>query len=108
MDFPILFDRLRDRILHYAAPGGSHSALALALAAQAARIETISESLTHVQRERLSTRTGQRHPLGGVIGHADYAGNFAHLWPWLRAAEWTGVGRQTVWGKGHIRCVRLD
>ena len=24
------------------------------------------------------------------------------LYPFLKAAEWTGVGRQTVWGKGEI------
>jgi hypothetical protein len=26
--------------------------------------------------------------------------------PWLRAARWTGVGRQTVWGKGEFHIVR--
>jgi hypothetical protein len=26
----------------------------------------------------------------------------------LRAGEWTGVGRQTVWGKGAIRIIMND
>ena len=27
----------------------------------------------------------------------------AEFLPWLRAARWVGVGRQTVWGKGDVR-----
>jgi hypothetical protein len=26
--------------------------------------------------------------------------------PWLWAARWVGVGRQTVWGKGDVRVIR--
>lgn len=51
---------------------------------------------------RYSTRTGQTHPLAGFVGEAIYEGDFTRLWPWLKASEWTGVGRQTVWGKGVI------
>ena len=31
-----------------------------------------------------------------------YRGDLAAFLPYLRAARWTGVGRQTVWGKGEI------
>ena len=63
--------------------------------------------MTHFARqstriERFSTRTGQAHPLGGFIGEAEYHGDLAEFMPWLEAARWTGVGRQTVWGKGAI------
>lgn len=108
-DFPILFNRVRDRVLflathyHHAADT-DHGPLARALAEQALQIQTLSHQIHTVQSERQSTRTGQRHSLGGFIGHADYAGDFTVLWPWLLAAQWTGVGRQTVWGKGQIRC----
>ena len=34
---------------------------------------------------------------------AEYAGHLAEFLPWLRAARWVGVGRQTVWGKGDVR-----
>jgi hypothetical protein len=59
--------------------------------------------LEHVERTRLSSRTGQTHGLGGFTGHAIYSGNLSEFWPWLDAAQWTGVGRQTVWGKGQIK-----
>lgn len=51
---------------------------------------------------RYSTRTHQTHPLSGFVGEAVYEGDFTLLWPWLKAAEWTGIGRQTVWGKGVV------
>jgi hypothetical protein len=54
------------------------------------------------EAERLSSRTGQRHPIGGFVGEAEYEGALAEFIPFLRAGRWTGVGRQTVWGKGDI------
>jgi CRISPR/Cas system endoribonuclease Cas6 (RAMP superfamily) len=54
----------------------------------------------HVARR--SSRTGQSHPLGGFLGEAEYAGDLAEFLPYLIAAKWIGVGRQTVWGKGEI------
>jgi hypothetical protein len=53
--------------------------------------------------ERKSGRTGQVHPLGGFLGEVAYEGELAEFMPWLRAARWVGVGRQTVWGKGDMR-----
>jgi CRISPR/Cas system endoribonuclease Cas6 (RAMP superfamily) len=53
--------------------------------------------------ERKSGRTGQVHSLGGFTGAAEYEGELAEFLPWLRAARWVGVGRQTVWGKGEVR-----
>jgi hypothetical protein len=35
----------------------------------------------------------------------EYAGELGEFLPWLRAARWTGVGRQTVWGKGDLRVI---
>ena len=64
----------------------------------------ISCNVRHVAIERRSSRTGQTHPLGGFIGNAKYHGDLSEFVPYLRAAEWTGVGRQTVWGKGEIAC----
>jgi hypothetical protein len=53
--------------------------------------------------ERRSSRTVQVHPLGGFVGGAEYEGELTEFLPWLQAACWTGVGRQTVWGKGALR-----
>lgn len=111
-EFPALFARVRDRVLFYATrlgphPSAEHGPLARSLAEHAAAIQPLAASLRTVQTERQSTRTGQRHQIGGFLGHAEYAGDFRYLWPWLLAAQWTGVGRQTAWGKGHIRCEAL-
>jgi len=52
---------------------------------------------------RQSSKTGQEHPLGGFVGEAEYVGKLEEFVPFLEAAQWTGVGRHTVWGKGEIR-----
>jgi hypothetical protein len=56
----------------------------------------------HVEMSRRSGRTGQVHSLGGFVGEAEYEGDLTEFIPYLRAAYWTGVGRQTAWGKGAI------
>jgi hypothetical protein len=103
-EFAILFARLRDRISTLRAlygPGpldidfrgmGERSALVRLSRCQLHWVET----------ERHSSRTGQTHPLGGFTGEAEYQGSLGEFLPYLRAGEWTGVGRQTVWGKGEI------
>jgi len=53
---------------------------------------------------RRSSRTGQTHPIGGFTGWAEYEGQVGAFLPLLEIGRWTGVGRQTVWGKGEI-CV---
>jgi len=102
--FPILFARAVSRLRMLAALYGEPIDLDFErLAEQARRIELLQHSLTHEFAERVSTRTGQTHPLGGFTGHADYQGDLRDLMPILRAAQYTGVGRQTVWGKGEIQ-----
>jgi hypothetical protein len=58
--------------------------------------------IQHVDIVRRSSRTGQIHPIGGFVGDAEYEGELTEFVPVLSAAQWTGVGRQTVWGKGAI------
>lgn len=58
--------------------------------------------LVHVHAERISRKTGQRHPLSGFTGIAEYEGELTEFIPYLEIAGYTGVGRQTVWGKGEI------
>jgi hypothetical protein len=104
-DFPILFARIRDRIsllrtLYGAGP------LDVDFRAMGEKAESIAMSGCEVQHERSlrrSSRTGQIHPLGGFTGIAEYRGELREFLPYLHAARWTGVGRQTVWGKGEIR-----
>lgn len=59
-------------------------------------------ALRHVNKHRRSSRTGQVHPLGGFIGRVSYEGPLDSFLPYLEAASWTGIGRQTAWGKGEI------
>ena len=73
------------------------------LGERAARVELRRSDLAWEQVKRKSGRTGQVHPIGGFTGEAEYAGHLAEFLPWLRAARWVGVGRQTVWGKGDVR-----
>lgn len=56
-----------------------------------------------VEAQRKSGSTAQVHSLGGFVGVAVYEGELGEFVPYLTVAEWTGVGRQTSWGKGTIR-----
>ena len=104
-EFPILFTRLRDRLSTLRALYGA-GPLAIDFRAMGERANTIRLvrcNLAWEKVERKSGRTGQVHPLGGFLGEAAYEGDLAEFMPWLRAARWVGVGRQTVWGKGDVR-----
>ena len=105
--FPVLFGRLRDRISTLRSLYGA-GPLAIdfrTMGEHAARIRMRRCELTWEQVNRRSGRTGQVHSIGGFTGEAEYEGELAEFLPWLRAARWVGVGRQTVWGKGDVRVV---
>ena len=106
-DFAILFARLRDRVSTLRALYGV-GPLAIdfrALGERAAAVRMVASSVAWERVERKSSRTGQVHWQGGFTGEAEYAGELGEFVPWLEAARWTGVGRQTVWGKGDVRVV---
>ncbi|MGB7759784.1 MAG: CRISPR system precrRNA processing endoribonuclease RAMP protein Cas6 [Bryobacteraceae bacterium] len=106
-EFGVLFARLRDRISTLRALYGA-GPLAIdfrGLGERARAVELVSSDLDWIGARRRSSRTGQSHPLGGFTGVAEYAGELGEFLPWLRAARWTGVGRQTVWGKGDVRVI---
>jgi hypothetical protein len=106
-EFPILFARVRDRLSTVRALYGN-GPLDIdfkAMGERATAIRMTRCELHQVDVERRSSRTGQVHPVGGFIGDAEYEGDLTEFLPYLKAAEWTGVGRQTVWGKGEIEVV---
>lgn len=72
---------------------------------RAALVRMMRCEMTRVEVERRSSRTGQAHSIGGFTGEAEYEGELSEFVPYLRAAKWTGVGRQTVWGKGEVGIV---
>jgi hypothetical protein len=104
-EFPVLFRRIRDRI---STLGQLYGEGALELdfrgsGARAAEVRMTRCEMRHVEVRRRSGRTGQSHSIGGFVGMAEYEGDLREFLPYLEAAQWTGVGRQAVWGKGEIR-----
>ena len=103
-EFPILAARIRDRIstLRELYGEGPLDIDFRAFGERAALVRMTRCDIRHTEVERRSSRTGQVHPIGGFVGEAEYEGDLTEFMPYLRAARWTGVGRQTVWGKGEI------
>ena len=103
-EFPILFSRIRDRIATLARLYNG-SLLAFDFQASndaAAAIAMTSFNATRHEYRRRSTRTNQVHMIGGFTGHAEYKGDLGQFVPFLEAAQYVGVGRQAVWGKGEL------
>jgi hypothetical protein len=103
-EFGLLAARIRDRLstLGELYDNGPLAIDFRAFGERAARVRMTRCEISRVELTRRSSRTGQVHPLGGFTGEADYEGELAEFVPYLKAARWTGVGRQTVWGKGQI------
>jgi hypothetical protein len=106
-EFAILFGRLRDRISTLRAfyGAGPLDIDFRAMGQRASGVRLKRADLKWERVERKSGRTGQVHSLGGFTGEAEYEGELAEFLPWLRAARWVCVGRQTVWGKGEVRVI---
>ncbi len=101
-DFPVLIERLAERIwalgcLYQHWPAAT-DLTPLAHSAREVQLTNFEWHPTHQQRR--SARSGQLHGLGGFIGWAEYTGPVSQFLPLLSIGAWTGVGRQTVWGKG--------
>ncbi len=103
-EFPILLARIRDRLSTLSAlySGGPLGIDFRGMAARAQDVRMTRCSIQRVEAFRTSGKTGQKHSIGGFTGEAEYEGNLAEFLAFLLAAKWTGVGRQTVWGKGEI------
>lgn len=103
-EFGILLARIRDRVstLRELYGDGTLPLDFKAFGERASRVSMTRCELVPVAAERTSRATGQRHSLGGFTGVAEYEGDLAEFLPYLEIASWTGVGRQTVWGKGEI------
>ncbi len=105
-EFAVLIARVRDRLGSLSQLYGSDPLdfdwTGLVERARAVRLVEWDAGQTS-DVTRYSTRTKQTHSIGGMTGTAVYRGPCTEFLPLLRAAEFTGVGRQTVWGKGWIR-----
>jgi hypothetical protein len=103
-DFSVLLARARDRVstLRSLYGAGPLEIDFRGMAERARSIRTVRCELTRVSIQRRSSRTGQRHGIGGFIGVAEYEGGLAEFLPLLEAARWTGIGRHCTWGNGAI------
>jgi hypothetical protein len=108
-DFGILAPRIRDRLstLRELYDEGPLAIDFRGFGERASRVRMSGCRIHKIELMRHSSRTGQSHPIGGFVGEADYEGQLGEFIPYLRAASWTGVGRQTVWGKGQIQVAEL-
>jgi hypothetical protein len=108
-EFAVLFARIRDRIntLRQIYGQGALPIDFVARGRRARAVKLVQSDVRWETYERRSGKTGQRHSLSGFVGWAEYEGDLTEFIPYLRAAYWTGVGRQTTWGKGHV-IVRTD
>jgi hypothetical protein len=105
-EFGVLFARIRDRVSALRALYGE-GPLQIDFLAMGERARAVTMTLCDLRQEtaeRFSHTQRTGHPLGGFTGVAEYEGDLAAFLPYLEAARWTGVGRQTVWGKGEIHC----
>jgi len=103
-DFHHLIKRLRDRIN---AISWFYQAALLDIdyadfGKRSESVQTVQSHIEWVDRERLSTRTGQRHSVGGFMGYAVYAGDIREFVPLLRLGEYIHVGKHAVWGNGRF------
>ena len=103
-EFPILFGRIRDRIstLRSLYGPGPLEIDFQAIGLRAAAVKMTRCEGQRVEARRRSSRTGQTHSIGGFVGIAEYEGDLAEFLPYLEVGRWTGVGRQSVWGKGEF------
>ena len=108
--FSILLARARDRVstLRSLYGAGPLEIDFRGIAERARSVKTVRKELGQVKVERRSSRTGQRHGIGGVAGVAEYEGDLAEFMPYLEAAYWTGVGRHCTWGNGQVRTEILN
>jgi CRISPR-associated endoribonuclease Cas6 len=102
-EFAILFRRVRDRISTLSSFYGQPLEFDFKAMGKRSQAVRLTGYQTRWERaERRSSRTGQQHSLNGFVGWAEYEGDLREFTPWLQAGYWSGVGRQTVWGKGEI------
>jgi hypothetical protein len=110
IDFAVLLARARDRVstLRSLYGAGPLEIDFRGLAQRARAVKTLRSELQPMMLERRSSRTGQRHGIGGLVGFAEYEGDLAEFLPYLETAAWTGVGRHCTWGNGQIRTEILN
>jgi hypothetical protein len=104
-EFAPLIARVRDRyaLLRQLYQGHVPDMEFKEVAELARNVRMVRGEIRWARVDRWSGRSHQTHPLDGMVGWAEYAGELDRFLGLLEVGYWTGVGRQTVWGKGAIR-----
>lgn len=107
IDFALLFSTLWRRLTMLCALYGHYGAADdeafEQLRAVAPTIRTVSHDLRPLQWEHLSTATGERKVLRGLLGHIVFEGNLGLFLPALAGGEVVHVGGATGFGLGRMR-----
>jgi CRISPR/Cas system endoribonuclease Cas6 (RAMP superfamily) len=103
-EFHHLFRRLRDRMnaLSTFYCGAPLPLDFKGLGERAEKVACVGRDLRWEERERRSSRTGMRHPIGGLLGECAYAGELAEFLPLLWLGQYLHVGKHAAWGNGRL------
>ncbi|GAB4368327.1 MAG: hypothetical protein OHK0021_11530 [Bryobacter sp.] len=106
--FAALLARVRDRVstLRSLYQGGPLAVDFVDLGEKARTIETSFQDLSRIVGQRRSGTNQQIHPLSGWVGTVRFRGDLSPFIPLFQIAEYTGIGRHTVWGQGEIKIAR--
>ncbi len=108
IDFATLFSQVWRRLTMlsalYGEYGEADDATFQQLRAAAATVKIAEKRLVPLKWEHLSTETGERKPMRGLIGHVVFEGeNLGEVLPALAAGEAVHVGGGTSFGLGRMR-----
>ena len=103
-EFHHIFKRLRDRVNALSTFFGDDPLDVdfRGLGERSERIRKVAARFEWLDRERTSTKTGQRHELSGFVGEATYEGELEEFLPWLVVGELVHVGKHAPWGNGQL------
>ncbi|TCP55770.1 uncharacterized protein DUF2276 [Tumebacillus sp. BK434] len=104
--FHIIFRNVLRRItglLHYHHGLDTSSENFQELLQKAEQIKLVRQETKWVDYDRFSARQDAKMKLGGIMGWAQYEGDWKEFLPWLQVAELTHIGKNTVFDLGRIR-----
>jgi len=103
-EFHHIFKRLRDRINSMSTffGNGPLDVDFRGLGERSEKIGKIGSRFEWCDRDRTSSKTGQRHEISGFTGEATFHGELDEFIPWLVMGEMLHVGKHTAWGNGRF------
>ncbi|MBN1227558.1 MAG: CRISPR system precrRNA processing endoribonuclease RAMP protein Cas6 [Deltaproteobacteria bacterium] len=107
LTFPLLFERLAQRLTLLAAFYGTNSRMPdfTSLIDRSREIEVSADTLHWYDWERYSGRQKTTMSLGGLRGKISFSGDLTPFMPFLRLGEQVNVGQSTSFGLGRYKTV---